>query len=209
MRKTFNARSLIPNPERVAAERIARKFHEAYERLAPQFGYKTREESAKPWNEVPENNRNLMIAVCEEISREAYAGEAKPQADPVCTRCWQVRSLHSIEPPYDTDDCEGFSYIPGASPSGELVYRKNGIEISSPPITEAESLRARTLKAHKDASDELVRVLSGLLDEMRAEVSSKSTGILHESATNYWADRLDWILTNHRASAERILKDFK
>jgi len=58
-------------------------------------------------------------------------------------------------------------------------------------------------------SDELVKVLSGLLDEMRAEVSSKSTGILHESATNYWADRIDWILTRHRASAERILKTLK
>jgi len=67
------------SPERVAAERIAQKFHEVYERLAPQFGYVTRKESAKPWAEVPENNRNLMIAVCEELGREAYAGEAKPE----------------------------------------------------------------------------------------------------------------------------------
>ena len=49
------------------AEELAKRFHETYERLAPDFGYKTREASAKPWAEVPENNRNLMIAVCEEI----------------------------------------------------------------------------------------------------------------------------------------------
>lgn len=49
------------------AEDLARRFHETYERLALSFGYETREASAKPWSEVPENNRNLMIAVCAEI----------------------------------------------------------------------------------------------------------------------------------------------
>jgi len=42
----------------------AQRFHEAYERLAPTFGYETRPESAVPWDEVPEENRQLMIAVC-------------------------------------------------------------------------------------------------------------------------------------------------
>jgi hypothetical protein len=45
------------------AEQIAQAFHEAYERLAPDFGYKTREASAKPWAEVPEQNKALMAAV--------------------------------------------------------------------------------------------------------------------------------------------------
>ena len=45
------------------AERIAQEFHEAYERLAPQHGYRTRRESAVPWREVPTQNRNLMVAV--------------------------------------------------------------------------------------------------------------------------------------------------
>ncbi|SRR6266704_547369 len=48
-------------------EQLAQKFHETYEQLAPEHGYKTRKESAKPWSEVPENNKNLMIAVCTEI----------------------------------------------------------------------------------------------------------------------------------------------
>jgi hypothetical protein len=49
------------------AERLARLFHETYERLAPSFGYATREASAKPWADVPEPNRSLMIAVAGEV----------------------------------------------------------------------------------------------------------------------------------------------
>jgi hypothetical protein len=51
----------------MAAEQLAQRFHETYERLAPAFGYETRKESARPWAEVPEQNRRLMIAVCAEI----------------------------------------------------------------------------------------------------------------------------------------------
>ena len=46
---------------------LARQFHEIYERLAPNFGYKTREASAVPWENVPDNNKRLMIAVCKEL----------------------------------------------------------------------------------------------------------------------------------------------
>lgn len=49
------------------AARLAQLFHETYERLAPDFGYRTREASAKPWAEVPENNRALMTATCAEM----------------------------------------------------------------------------------------------------------------------------------------------
>jgi hypothetical protein len=50
-----------------AAERIAQAFHESYERLAPDHGYETREASAKPWEDVPEQNKGLMVAVIEEL----------------------------------------------------------------------------------------------------------------------------------------------
>jgi len=50
-----------------SAERVARQFHEAYEDLAPSFGYETREASRKPWADVPEQNRNLMIAVVQRL----------------------------------------------------------------------------------------------------------------------------------------------
>jgi hypothetical protein len=49
------------------AEQLARLFHETYERLAPDFGYETRRESAVPWESVPANNKALMIAVAQEI----------------------------------------------------------------------------------------------------------------------------------------------
>ena len=47
----------------VTAEELAHTFHDEYERLAPDFGYKTREASAVPWDSVPDANRNLMEAV--------------------------------------------------------------------------------------------------------------------------------------------------
>ena len=48
-------------------ENVARAFHEAYERLAPDHGYETRKESAVPWDEVPEQNRALMVAVVADL----------------------------------------------------------------------------------------------------------------------------------------------
>lgn len=59
-------------------ETLAKAFHEAYERLAPQFGYETRKDSAVPWADVPERNRKLMIAVCAEL-RVALAATQEPQ----------------------------------------------------------------------------------------------------------------------------------
>lgn len=49
------------------AEEIAQAFHEAYEELAPAHGYETREASRKPWQEVPEQNRGLMVAVVQRL----------------------------------------------------------------------------------------------------------------------------------------------
>ena len=44
---------------------IARRFHDAYERLAPSFGYTTREDT-RAFDPASSNGR-LMIAVCAEI----------------------------------------------------------------------------------------------------------------------------------------------
>lgn len=49
------------------AEQVARKFHEAYERLAPIYAYETREASKVPWGQVPERNRDLMIATVRDL----------------------------------------------------------------------------------------------------------------------------------------------
>lgn len=44
---------------------IAKKFHEAYERLAPNFGYETRKDTKAFDPDSP--NGKLMTAVCQEI----------------------------------------------------------------------------------------------------------------------------------------------
>ncbi|MDB4278018.1 hypothetical protein N9917_00150 [Deltaproteobacteria bacterium] len=48
-------------------ETLAQAFHESYESLAPHFGYKTREASAVPWSDVPDGNKNLMVATAEAV----------------------------------------------------------------------------------------------------------------------------------------------
>ena len=71
-------------------EALAQLFHETYERLAPTHGYETREASAKPWADVPEPNRSLMIAVGGEVLDGLFGvdrGRAMPPAD---DRWWHV-----------------------------------------------------------------------------------------------------------------------
>lgn len=66
----------------VDGEALARRFHESYERLAPRFGYQTRRDSAKPWEAVPQQNRDLMTAVCEELLAQALV--TKDQFQEMC-----------------------------------------------------------------------------------------------------------------------------
>lgn len=49
------------------AEFIARAFHETYESLAPSHGYETRKSSRVPWEQVPDNNKTLMIATVQAL----------------------------------------------------------------------------------------------------------------------------------------------
>lgn len=54
----------------IQAEKLARKFHEAYENLAPSFGYKAREET-RQFNPESSNGK-LMIAVCGRILEDFF-----------------------------------------------------------------------------------------------------------------------------------------
>ena len=67
-------------PERLGAgaETLARAFHEAYERLAPSFGYETRTET-RDFDPTTKNGR-LMVAVCDEIMRRAL-GTTDPASE--------------------------------------------------------------------------------------------------------------------------------
>jgi hypothetical protein len=48
-------------------EQIAEQFHNTYERLAPKFGYVTRIESRTGWQNVPDENKALMIATVKSL----------------------------------------------------------------------------------------------------------------------------------------------
>jgi hypothetical protein len=69
-----------PAPDAPTDEDVARAFHEAYERLASTFDYATREASAKPWADVPEANRRLMVATVAEVRALLAAGTPQPTA---------------------------------------------------------------------------------------------------------------------------------
>jgi hypothetical protein len=54
-------------------EELAKFFHDTYEELAPNYGYTTRKASAVPWEDVPEPNKSLMIAVAEKVLEKIEA----------------------------------------------------------------------------------------------------------------------------------------
>jgi hypothetical protein len=57
----------MPTPVREDAERVAKRFHEVYEALAPKFDWETQQRSRVAWDDVPHENRALMIAVANEL----------------------------------------------------------------------------------------------------------------------------------------------
>lgn len=62
----------MPIDFRVDFEKMAQLFHEHYEALAPTVGYETRKESAKPWEDVPEQNKRLMIETCAHVADHLF-----------------------------------------------------------------------------------------------------------------------------------------
>ncbi len=65
-------------PGALSAEEIAEHFHAVYERLAPEHGYETRKASAVPWEDVPEDNRLLMVDVVAELMRRDIVRPGRP-----------------------------------------------------------------------------------------------------------------------------------
>lgn len=68
-----------PRQGKTAAEEVARAFHGAYEELAPSFGYQTRPDSAVDFDDVPDPNRSLMVAVAGRLLGEGIIVYAGPQ----------------------------------------------------------------------------------------------------------------------------------
>lgn len=74
LRSTVETKTMPRGWKSVKAFKLARQFHECYERLAPSFGYETRKETRAFDPHSP--NGQLMIAVCRELI-EKSAEETK------------------------------------------------------------------------------------------------------------------------------------
>ena len=57
---------------------VARLFHEHYERLAPEYGYETKEESQVDFDDLEVNHRRLMIATVGGGTRGSAVHPARP-----------------------------------------------------------------------------------------------------------------------------------
>jgi hypothetical protein len=138
-----------PTGARWTPEKLAERFHELYEHLAPKFGYETRKASAKPWAEVPENNRKLMTTVCEHILKELDAalasGSSEAVALPLLERqvyeIWMVTAAE--EPPHQSDEFWG-----------KFTERLNRVAQPKPEaVAQAEFLRGLEVASQHMAGD--------------------------------------------------------
>ena len=75
----LKAKLTHPHPQAVPddvvkdAEKLARTFHDVYERLAPSFGYETRKDTRE--FDPESSNGRLMIAACREIAAMLKEGK--------------------------------------------------------------------------------------------------------------------------------------
>ena len=65
----------VTEPRMFCEEELAKLFHDTYERLAPEFGYATREDT-KVFDQNSANGK-LMVAVCEVILQSLSPKEGK------------------------------------------------------------------------------------------------------------------------------------
>lgn len=124
------------SPER--AEEWARRFHETYERLAPAHGYETREASAKPWEEVPERNRALMVATVGAVLHDLLA-HIKVLTDELAQLRYERRLLGACRRHLDEiADPEGRYTADAIRTAGDLAQRI--VDEIGHPVTDEPAL---------------------------------------------------------------------
>jgi hypothetical protein len=111
------------------SEQVAAQFHEAYERLAPSFGYETRHET-RAFNPASPNGR-LMIAVCAEVMDATLkAHEAVVAAGLVFSRYVVdvADGMTCTDPSEDCERCKLYgarrTFIAALSHAEQLVAKK-------------------------------------------------------------------------------------
>lgn len=62
---------------------IARRFHEEYEHIAPMYGWTTQEASRVDWDDLPDNQRKLMVHVVANLLAAGVILAPLPTADDV------------------------------------------------------------------------------------------------------------------------------
>jgi hypothetical protein len=74
-------------------------FHETYERLAPDFGYEVRPDvGQRPFSELPDNNRALMIATAQEVIDALAVEEHRELAEHVGRLLERLGCRHAFDP---------------------------------------------------------------------------------------------------------------
>jgi hypothetical protein len=204
------------------AEKIAQRFHEAYERLAPSFGYTTREASAGAWENVPEQNRKLMIAVCAELF-PAPTDTPKESAEfhTAVVEAMKVLQGGNQAPP-DTPELEdlldelgresynyGFSKAEGRSPQVAKHFASAAAARSALREEYVRLRRDTEARVYREHQDEIYRHVDArksaldLVASLRAEVErhrelAKELGRLSDYD---WDDVLD-VIPDHWAQKD-------
>lgn len=80
-----------------AVAQLAKLFHETYERLAVECDWQTQKSCQVPWDELPENNKTLMLAVCSELT-EHYPNALPTAPIPMVLHCPSCRIQHIDKP---------------------------------------------------------------------------------------------------------------
>lgn len=125
------------------AERIAAAFHESYERLAPSKGYETRKESAVPWEQVPEANRTLMVAVAQDLLDRGVIRPTGGNMEPIPT-IGRIVIFRSRTGNYSVPAIITCTIITLA-PKGVEVYEASGGEQGVPPLSGAAHVHLHVL----------------------------------------------------------------
>lgn len=152
----------MPTDEQRAAD-LARAFHEAYERLAPSFGYETRRESAAPWESVPDQNRALMTAVCAEVMAPLLASRKAAAEDREQART-QTAVLACLERLVGKDRVRGGD---GCDSGDPLDWTLAAISLTVTRWVEEREAAARA-GAVEEAAGECERDAMGWMEEYRA-----------------------------------------
>ena len=158
---------------------IATAFHEAYERLAPRYGYETRPESRKPFSDLPNELKLLMVAVVREVRTllapavDERAASAEPEMCPNCVTPWKCNGPHEFP--------QAASSEAAVADQWEVEIMHNGSLGKSPPSESDAVTSGRDPTVDPQAGDMLGDCrLSGRLFKWRVLDRTPRTVTVHD-----------------------------